>query len=234
MLYFLFKLMRCFIELALVFDYCKRYYKPQMINLMMDISYKLLYIYSLMEIFLYKMAAVTNIALYMKYVKEYTNQTNSLDKYSYVKDGCLIVQDNPIKVPQHYDFVIYTDMKFDENLTVTNNMKIIHEGELMSPSYEVSNVRFILIEININDSTYKIDLQRGEQFNFYVVGNRLDKKFFQYYLNRYILTDNTIAAVNMKLKIIDHEVNMLELDFTKNHDAIIFAKDSYMLEVNEK
>jgi hypothetical protein len=111
------------------------------------------------------------------------------------------------------DFVIYFDYKQN-----SRNIKIITDVNLLDKKetyqYEVTDYKFLLVELIFNTQIYKITLST-DSYNFYVVDNILDEKFFLYYL-RYYLPDRKngdFENSKMFVKIIDHNVNskMIEL-----------------------
>jgi hypothetical protein len=85
------------------------------------------------------------------------------------------------------------------------NMEIFQK-QPMPTSYVLSNIKFMLLEIKINDTAYKLDL-KTDKYNYYVVGNVLDKQFFIYFLKNYHLhnfTNDEIDQIN-KLDICKNE-----------------------------
>jgi len=92
-------------------------------------------------------------------------------------------------------------------------------------NYEVSNIKFIAINLTHNNKTYQIQLKTPE-YNFYIVDNVIGKTFFNYYLVNIIKVVNSSLDSNFKynLEIMDHNVNMFTLN---ENQSIIFKKDSY-------
>lgn len=105
--------------------------------------------------------------------------------------------------------------------------------QIFNASYEQSNIQFMLLEIKLQDNTYKIDL-KTDSYNYYIVGNILDKMFFTYYLRNYHIVDiadksNLEYMKNSDsifIKLIDHEVNVRELEIT-DKKYITIQKDNY-------
>jgi hypothetical protein len=92
-------------------------------------------------------------------------------------------------------------------------------------NYEVSNIKFIAINLTYNNNTYQIQLKTPE-YNFYIVDNIIGKTFFNYYLVNILKVVNSSLDSNFKynLEIMDHNVNMFTLN---ENQVIIFKKDSY-------
>ena len=88
----------------------------------------------------------------------------------------------------------------------------------------------MLVEVKINDEAYKINL-KTDKFNYYIVDNILDLKFFKYYLYNYqvcnLTTEEKDKINKIVVKIIDHNVNMRELEITDDK-FIIIKKDDYI------
>jgi hypothetical protein len=119
----------------------------------------------------------------------------------------------------------------DDNLVLikspTNDVIILDKvpGTLDNLEYEVSDVRFLAIYLKLNVSnSHIIELFNNEE-NYYVVGNKLDSKFFKYYLHNVlnVKVDND-SPFEYKLEIMDHNVNMIYVD---EKQSIVIQKDSY-------
>ena len=87
----------------------------------------------------------------------------------------------------------------------------------------------MLIEIKIGESEpHKIDL-KTDKFNYYLVGNKFTKSFFIFYLKNYLEVDDIKSDTQMTLKIIDHDVNRIEINFTDKNESILLEKNGYKL-----
>ena len=122
---------------------------------------------------------------------------------------------------------------FSDNINVVNkcvNRVFLYSQPFATTNYEVSNVKFMLLEVRINGSTYKIDLKNG-QSNYYIVNNIFDRNFFIYYLNNYKicnLTSEELAQIEkFDIKLIDQDVNIRELEIT-DKKFILLKKDEYI------
>jgi hypothetical protein len=108
--------------------------------------------------------------------------------------------------------------------------RVILHSQPFSTNYEVSNIQFMLVEVKINGEAYKINL-KTDTFNYYIVDNILDLKFFKYYLYNYqvcnLTTEERDSIDKIVVKIIDHNVNMRELEISDDK-FIIIKKDSYI------
>jgi hypothetical protein len=140
--------------------------------------------------------------------------------------------------------MIITDLSEDNNHALTNNntnntnntkkiknIKIIRDTYLenLDLNFELSNITFVALYLNYNNERYNINLKIND-FNFYVVGNIINKTFLQYYIknilhnNICIKTDTEDLRLSYKLELMDHEVNLLSLTETQ---YIIIEKNGY-------
>ena len=132
-------------------------------------------------------------------------------------------------VPE-YDFILYTD-----ETVLPNNIKILQKNintlDLFNTETykcEPSNIKFILLEVEFGNETYRIDLS-SDTYNFYIKDNILNKNFFIYYLRNVYESPvyfDTSKQDTMFVKIIDNNVNIHNVDFTNGVDVHIKFNDS--------
>jgi hypothetical protein len=86
----------------------------------------------------------------------------------------------------------------------------------------------------IGENKYKIDL-KTDTYNFYLVGNEFKEKFFIYYLQQHLKINQLIDYTHDKLtlKILDHNVNALTIEFTDKLESIVLEKNGYKILNNE-
>ena len=124
----------------------------------------------------------------------------------------------------NFDFILYSWMD-DENDYV--NKRIMYEKNDIVTCCELSETKFMLMEINVGENKYKIDL-KTDRYNFYVVGNILTKQFFIYYLKQFLKLNELINNDDkISIKIIDNNVNIIEFDFTDKNENIILEKNGF-------
>jgi hypothetical protein len=70
---------------------------------------------------------------------------------------------------------------------------------------------------------------KTDEYNFYIVGNRFTKQFFQYYLTEILKITESVD--NFSLHIIDHEVNTVDLDFADENNHILLEKTGYKVSI---
>ena len=212
----------------------ERRYPEEFKTFMINLSYNLIFVYSKAQILFIRFN--TNINKFIdknESLLKIKNNINSLIEckpvkvlmYEFIKDG---------KITEFYDFdsVNKPDLMifswFDNDKKCVNK-KIIYENGSANEA-EVSDIKFMLTEIKIGESEpHKIDL-KTDKFNYYLVGNKFTKSFFIFYLKQYLEVDDIASDTKMTLKIIDHDVNTINIDFTDKNESIVLAKTGY--EVN--
>lgn len=76
--------------------------------------------------------------------------------------------------------------------------------------YKLSKINFIMVELEHNDEKYKIELKNDEH-NYYIVNNSLNQNFFKYYLKNVLKARINEDNFDYKVTIIDHNVNFVTL-----------------------
>ena len=209
-------------------------FTKQMTNLFVNVSFNCIYYYSKCQIFFINIR--NNFNLFIETTPallKLKNDINSLIKYKpgkvlmyeFIKDGKIteFCDFDSVNKP---DLMIFSWLDNDKKCV---NKKIIYENGCTNVA-EVSDIKFMLTEIKIGESeSHKIDL-KTDKFNYYLVGNKFTKSFFIFYLKQYLEVDDIASDTKMTLKIIDHDVNTINIDFTDKNESIVLAKTGY--EVN--
>jgi len=257
-IYSLFEISKTFLLFFLLNDYCIRNYPNKHREILIEIMFKLIFLYSKCQILFnkglkYFIEKNPKIVLFIKKILDtninlynsINNNINNNDKkdindIKFIKDGKIIAENNiddfinmisTINLDD-YDFVIYIHYN-----SIPNNIKIINKKTLLYKEYtycyENSNVKFVLVEFIVDDKIYKIDLST-DKYNFYIVDNMLDKNFFIYYLQYYhpdkiVLTEKDIKDNIFKLKIIDQNIAIKEINYNDDKQCIHFGKFDYMI-----
>ena len=228
-------LLRTGIIALLLNDYLKRNYPDKYQEMIVSFSYYLIYLYSKSQILYMNLIKVVN-----KKIEENPNLLklkNDLDllmkpKYGivtmldYIKNGNS-VDITTDKSEEGCDFMIYSWL--DDTKTCINKKLMYDLNEALSFS-EVSDIKFFLVELKIGENnSHKIELKTDE-YNFYMIGNSFNKQFFIYYLKEILKISEEIKEDDkFSLKIIDHDVNTIKLDFTEKNENIILKKNGYKL-----
>jgi hypothetical protein len=111
------------------------------------------------------------------------------------------------------------------------NKKIINkkiDANICNYNFDISKIVFIALYLNYNDVRYNINL-KTEEFNYYLVGNIIDKQFVQYYINNILKLNFCYKEEDLltyQLELMDHEVNIIILNACQ---YILIEKDSYQI-----
>lgn len=215
----------------LLIDYIERTYPKKYEDFIVTVSYNFIYVYSKAQIFYMNIVKTVNkkIAETPKLLKLKNdldlllNQKN--DKavmIECIKNGVL---SDSLSMTE-CDFALYS--RLDDSKKCLNK-KIVYDLDESIVVYEVSDIKFLLVELKNGTNTYKIDL-KTDAYNFYIVGNRFTKQFFQYYLTE-ILKKSYESVDDYSVHLIDHNVNSVELDFSDENNHILLEKTDYKLSI---
>ena len=228
MISFITNLLRTVLFAFLLNDYLKSRYPKKYEELFVTVSYNLIYVYSKAQIFYMNIVKTLNKKI--EETPKLLKLKNDLDLLLNQKNGTVIMiecikngvlSDNLSTT--ECDFALYS--RLDDSKSCLNK-KIVYDLDESIDVYEVSELKFLLIELKIGTETYKIDL-KTDAYNFYIVGNKFTKQFFQYYLTEILKI--TEGVDKFSLNIIDHTVNKVELDFSDENAHILLEKTEYKL-----
>jgi hypothetical protein len=120
----------------------------------------------------------------------------------------------------------------NENDKYCINKKVLCTSDLVTcdRKCELSDISFIALYLNYKDLRYPINL-KTENYNYYVIGNVINKYFLQYYINNVsgILTDINLITNDKKIyniELMDQDVNMIYLD---GNQSILIEKNGYKI-----
>jgi len=199
-------------------DMVERRFPNEFKYIIIETSLNCIYIYSIMQIFLLKInKKIKNILDYF-----IIYNTERITTKEFIKDGQIInIKDES---ETNIDFILYSWLNYGENCV---NKQIIYDLNKPITITEYSNIKFILIELKLeNNLIYKIDLKTDE-YNYYLVGNKITKKFFIYYLKKYL--NININNEKLILKILDNNINSIELEFSDKNKGILLEKNNYKI-----
>jgi hypothetical protein len=217
----------------LFIDMLERRFPSQFKNLMFTVSYNSIYYFSKLQIFFVKVKISINTFIEknptLLKVKQKFNSllskpaSQQLTRY-FVKNRklCRLCDLNGSEP----DFMILSWLSDDKKC---ENKKIIYNKDDDLSMTDISDIKFLLIEFKVGDNkSFKIDL-KTEYHNYYIIGNKFTKDFFIFYINRYLLqvNHNIKETDKCSLKLIDHDVNKIELDFTDKNESILLEKSGY-------
>ena len=224
---------RTFLLSLLLCDYLERTYPKKYEDFFVTVSYNLIYVYSKAQIFYMNIVKTVNKKI--EETPKLLKLKNDLDLLLKQKNGQVTMIEcikNGVLcndfTETDCDFALYS--RLDDSKSCLNK-KIVYDLDESIDVYEVSELKFLLIELKIGTETYKIDL-KTDAYNFYIVGNKFTKQFFQYYLTEILKI--TESDDKFSLHIIDHLVNKVELDFSDKNDHILLEKTGYKLSITNK
>ncbi len=204
-----------------------------------SLSYKLLYFYSVIQIFAYKsynklkphlLCLQENLNKFLsseednhKTIVNYYLHGKLVKSNSYIHHCNLLFLTNTLK-PQEYDLITLVD-KSNNNIEHANVTSLKDIQGVME--FSESNIKFLSFVCNYNDNDYNIDLKTNK-LNFYMNKAFIDKHFIKYYLKNILnyTEDIDINTFNYTLNLIDHNVNIHTLTAD---DYIILESDNYRL-----
>jgi len=224
-------LLRTGILAILLNDYLKRNYPDKYQELIVSVSYNLIYLYSRAQILYMNLIKVLN-----KKIEENPNLLklrNDLDLLLKPKSGIITMLDyikngNSVdKGDDECELMIYSWLNDTKSCV---NKKLIYDLKEPLSFSEASDIKFLLVELKFGDNnSNKIDLKTDE-FNFYMIGNSFTKQFFIYYLKQILKIGEEIKDDDkINLKFIDNDVNTIEIDFTDKNESILLEKTGYKL-----
>jgi hypothetical protein len=211
-------------------DMLERRFPEQFRSFLTNVTFNTLYLYSKTQIYFARMNKTFNNFIEANpTLLKIKNELNSVmnDKRvvtltQFIKNGEYV----KLEDASNFDFALFSWLG-DDNKCI--NKKIVYDiNDPMSFS-ECSNIKFILIEIEAGEKKYKVNL-KTDDYNFYVVGNKFTKQFFIYYLKQCLnINDHINSNDKIHIKIIDHNVDNIETDFTDKNESLVLEKTGYRL-----
>jgi hypothetical protein len=211
------------------------YLKDKISPILIKLGYNLLYGFSVCQIQVNKMKKmlvphIENVKKYLKdnnIIVEVTTQiVKIVDKNGDIEH--MLVRTDKIPLEQlsymfdenrHIGLFVY-----DKNFETGCTNKIYYEKFPDIIDYKVSNVNFMMIELEHNNEKYTIELKNNE-YNYYIVNNSLNQKFFKYYLKN-IIKAPIDDIFNYTVTIIDYNINIITL---LPEQYIIFNENDYTI-----
>ena len=227
---------------VLLNDYLKRTYPEEYNNALVISTLKAIHLYSKLQIICTnkygQLKECIDANPFLKQIFDEIYKKNVQNEICQVKPGEMYIKPITTTISDiHFEetdkdkdaddcFYIFSDFVNADNKCV--NRVFLYSQPFATTNYEVSNVKFMLLEVKLNGNSYKIDL-KNEQSNYYIVNNIFDKNFFIYYLNKYqILTREDLLQIEkFDIKLIDQDVNIREIEIT-DKKFILLKKDEYI------
>lgn len=188
-------------------------------NLLISTLHKCIYYYSKLQILM-------NRTVYPLIKKSlHRPLVPSIELY---KDGVFLCKQDvheTLATSYDYNYVIYSQPS--DNIV----NKVIYTSIPSELSYHVSNIKFVSLNVEYNNTVYEIELGKPE-FNYYVVNNKIDSMFIMYYLKQVLKKEvnNSFEDFTYKLTLMDNNINIIQLDETS---VVVITKDNYIIENKE-
>jgi hypothetical protein len=145
----------------------------------------------------------------------------------------VIIQEINKSIDPPYNFIVYSDcIELGETKKIN---KICYTNLPNNFIYYISNIKFVGLMISYGNKQDELIELSTNDYNYYIVNNRIDKDFLFYYIKN-IMKDDTIKDINIndfdyKLTLYDNNAIIKELN---KNDVIIIGKDSYEIFSYEK
>ncbi len=220
--------------LGLFMDMLERRFPSEFQSTLVQLSFNCIFIYSKMQIYFNKFNRKVNDYIetnptLLKIKNEIKSHIISNKETTYNKRFV----NNGIKYtekPDNYDFIIYSWLNENRDC---NNIKVVYDENEEFVVSECSDFKFILLELQIGDKPYKIDL-KNDYWNFYLVGNKFTRQFFVYFIKTHTdINEHIDETTKIIIKIIDHNVYSFDLEFTDKNESIIIEKTGYKILLTE-
>lgn len=195
----------------------------------MKSSYIFINLFSKFQIYFFKINKQLN-----KIIEQYplllNLKNNILLKFKTIVNDVELIKDGiPYKeITNDYDFVVYSDNE-NGNTEVINKILLSNKSNIYN-KYELSNIKFMLLQLNVGDKlSFVIDL-KNNNYNFYIVGNCFNLKFFEYYIKS-IMKENFVFEDDDKiiLNILDQNVNNIDIELKPKNQSILLEKTNYQI-----
>jgi hypothetical protein len=216
----------------LFIDFLDRKFPNQLKEFCIKITYNCIYLYSKLQMYFYKLNKTLNkfietnpILLKFREKLDLFLKPVSFTNTVYVKYGrlCQLI-DLHNEIP---DFSIVSWLSDNKNYI---NKQIIYDMSKKFTMSEESDIKFVLIKIKVGDGEERIINLKTPIFNYYLVGNKITKEFLIFYLKYYLeINDHINNTDKISVNIIDHNINVIDIDFTDKNESIILEKNGYQL-----
>jgi hypothetical protein len=235
-----------FTKLYVLFAYFKVHQSKRVLDLIIDLSFFAFHCFSWAQMKVIQITTSTR-----EYVKRKPKLKKLLGALLTKTNGYKLIRNNKevaflkdtgnnvIIIDEQYDFMIYVNYEDDmiKNVLCRRNdwscpRHVLDMSKKQDPTTTCSKAdfKFILVEVILNDDVCLSVNLTGDQYNYMITGNLLNKMFFVYFLKTHYaeslrnITEDEIN--NYKIKILDH--NMDSVEFT-SQDVLCIEKDSYKI-----
>jgi hypothetical protein len=194
-----------------------------LLNLIYSLSYNSIYYYSKLQLGFMK--TKNNVIKYVKSISflnnllTFTKENNSIYTYTIINDHLSICSKYDREKNMYHKIII--------NFIPDNEEK----KNIESSNIEEANYKFIMTEITIDNKKFVIQFTT-DKYNYLIVTNGLDSEFIKYFLKtHYSEMIRNLEIEKYTIKIIDHNVNIVEFD---NSKMLYIEKDDYNILTSDK
>ena len=194
-----------------------------LLDLLYSISYNSIYYYSKLQL---KIMKTRNNSL--SYAKTIPFLNNLL---TYFKPDKSIYTYTTIN--EHFSICSKHDREknIDYKIIINEILNDEEKKNIESSNIEEANYKFIMTEITIHNKKFVIQF-KTDKYNYLIVNNGLDSVFIEYFLKtHYSEMVKDLEIKNYTIKIIDHNVNIVEFDETK---ILYIEKNEYSILTQDK
>ena len=191
-------------------DYLKYIYFF-MNTIIINITYNSLYIFSVCQIKTNKLNKIISNMI--------TTKENTF--FYLVNNGDIIKKINKINSQDIIEkdiWLLLCDKPSKNNCT----NKVYYEKLPKTIDYKLSEISFIMIELEYKNQTHTIEL-KNSNYNYYIVNNCLNENFFKYYVKN-ILKLKIDKVFDYNVNIVDNNINCIKLLSTQ---CLVFNKNNY-------
>ena len=218
---------------VLFVEMLERRFPSQFSSFMTECMYQSIYFYSKLQLWFTKLQVtitrwMEQSPIVLSCLKQFSEHQPITQTIQYVNNGVFTEDKSKI------DFAVVSWYDNKKGTNIVNKCVLYKDvDDMSSVSKEVSNVGFILVEVHFGEKhIFKLNL-KTEQYNYYMVHNMFGQLFLLFFLKHHLGTDlSGINVVDMRLKIIDHNVNVTTIDFKKYPSAYIELRKTDYAVVN--
>ena len=189
-----------------------------LLNLLYNVSYKSIYYYSKLHLRFIK--SKNTVSEYVKTAPFFNNLLTYINPYSNLDINTYTIVNNNLTIFSKFNEEENLDYKIILHFEPTSEKKKYIE----SLEYNQANYKFIMTEITMDDKKIVVHFTT-DKYNYLIVNNKLDKDFIIYFLKtHYNELVKDLETENYTIKIIDHNVNIVELT---NTTTLLINKTGY-------
>lgn len=160
------------------------------------------------------------------FLLDYFGDTVEEVTVSYVRNG-IKIGDAAVEIHE-YDFIVYKKGIHLQIIPYPERLNLFDEN-----IRELSKVRFLSLGLKIGLDTLEISFFEEKSYNYYLVGNKIDKNLLKYIIKTHYSDGfvrmfgddfSVLDTCDYELSIIDHNANFITVN---KSDSIIIEQSEY-------